>query len=101
MHQETVAFVLEDLSEGAVTVTVESGKRRLPLAIPPLQKPHPPLWYGVHSPEAAERVARRGMNVVGLDTVAELRPCFERFRAVWIETRCDCPLPSIGPWRFS
>src|SRR5437667_21724 len=100
VHQEMVGFILEGLSEGAVTVTVESGKRRLPLAIPPLQKPHPPLWYGVHSPEAAERVARRGMNVVGLDTVAELKPCFERFRAVWRETRGEAPLPRIGLGRF-
>ena len=100
VHQEMVGFILEGLSEGAVTVTVESGKRRLPLAIPPLQKPHPPLWYGVHSPEATERAARRGMNVVGLDTVAELKPCFERFRAVWRETRGEAPLPRIGLGRF-
>jgi len=100
MHEETVGFILEGLSESAVTVTVESGKRRLPLAIPPLQKPHPPLWYGVHSPEAAERAARRGMNVVGLDTVAELKPSFERFRAVWKETRGDAALPKIGLGRF-
>src|SRR5712691_5102358 len=100
VHQEMVDFILEGLSEGAVTVTAEGGKRRLPLAIPPLQKPHPPLWYGVHSPEAAERVARRGMNVVGLDTVAELKPCFERFRAVWRETHGGAPLPKIGLGRF-
>src|SRR2546427_396936 len=100
VHQEMVDFILEGLSEGTVTVTAEGGKRRLPLAIPPLQKPHPPLWYGVHSPEAAERVARRGMNVVGLDTVAELKPCFERFRAVWRETRGEAPLPRIGLGRF-
>jgi alkanesulfonate monooxygenase SsuD/methylene tetrahydromethanopterin reductase-like flavin-dependent oxidoreductase (luciferase family) len=100
VHQEMVGFILEGLSEGAVTVTAEGGKRRLPLAIPPLQKPHPPLWYGVHSPEAAGRVARRGMNVVGLDTVAELKPCFERFRAVWRETRGEAPLPRIGLGRF-
>src|SRR5258707_6319355 len=95
LHQEALGFILEGLSEGAVTVTAEGGKR-LPLAIPPLQKPHPPLWYGVHSPEAAERAARRGMNVGGLDTVAELRPCFERFRAVWRETRGEAPFPRIG-----
>ena len=100
MHQEVVAFILDGMSEGAVTVTEDGGKRRLPLAIPPLQKPHPPLWYGVHSPEAAERVARRGMNVVGLDTVAELKPCFGRFRAVWKETRGAAPLPRIGLGRF-
>jgi len=54
----------------------------------------------VHSPDAAERAARRGMNVVGLDTVAELKPCFERFRAVWKETRGDAPLPKVGLGRF-
>jgi alkanesulfonate monooxygenase SsuD/methylene tetrahydromethanopterin reductase-like flavin-dependent oxidoreductase (luciferase family) len=100
LHQEALAFILEGLSEGAVAVPAEGGKRRLPLAIPPLQKPHPPLWYGVHSPEAAERAARRAMNVVGLDTVAELAPAFARFRAVWKETRGDAPLPRIGLGRF-
>src|SRR5258708_34197897 len=69
MHQEMVGFILEGLSEGAVTVGGEGGKkRRLPLAIPPLQKPHPPLWYAGHSPEAAHRPARRGMTVVGPHT---------------------------------
>ena len=100
LHQEAVGFILRGLSEGAVTVTTESGKQRLPLAIPPLQKPHPPLWYGVHSSEAAERAARRGMNVVGLDTVGELKPCFERFRMVWKETRGGTTLPRIGLGRF-
>jgi alkanesulfonate monooxygenase SsuD/methylene tetrahydromethanopterin reductase-like flavin-dependent oxidoreductase (luciferase family) len=99
-HQDAVAFILEALSEGALTVPVEAGTRRLPLAIPPLQKPHPPLWYGVHSPEAAERAARRGMNVVGLDSVAELKPCFERFRAAWRESHGEAPLPRLGIGRF-
>src|SRR3981189_2394710 len=62
VHQEMVGFILGALSEGAVTVTAEGGKRRLPLAIPPLQKPHPALWDGAHSPAGAERVARRGTN---------------------------------------
>src|SRR6266513_2827121 len=98
MHEETVGFILEALSEGEVTVTAETGKRRLPLAIPPLQKPHPPLWYGVHSPEAAERAARRGMNVVGLDTVAELKPAFARFRAGRIAAGTRASLTSPRAW---
>jgi len=76
MHQDAVAFVLEALREGAVTVSEEGGgKRRLPLAVPPLQKPHPPLWYGIHSPQAAERAARLGMNVMGLDGASQVRAC--------------------------
>jgi alkanesulfonate monooxygenase SsuD/methylene tetrahydromethanopterin reductase-like flavin-dependent oxidoreductase (luciferase family) len=101
MYEEHVAFILDALVEGAVTVSEEGGKRRrMPLAIPPFQKPHPPLWYGVHSPEAAERTARRGMNVIGLDTVGELAPCFARFRAVWAEAHPGKPLPKMGIGRF-
>src|ERR1700693_776159 len=37
---------------------------KVPMEIPPLQKPHPPVWYGVHSPDAAERAARRGLDTV-------------------------------------
>jgi alkanesulfonate monooxygenase SsuD/methylene tetrahydromethanopterin reductase-like flavin-dependent oxidoreductase (luciferase family) len=101
LYDEAVGFILDGLREGVVTVSEEGGrKRRMPLAIAPFQKPHPPLWYGVHSPEAAERVARRGMHVIGLDTVEELAPCFGRFRAVWKETRGEAPLPKIGIGRF-
>src|SRR6266850_717675 len=99
--QEIVGFVLEGLREGAVTVSEEGGKkRRLALAIPPLQKPHPPLWYGIHSPQAAERAARLGMNVMGLDGASQLRACADRFAAVWRETHGGAPLPKIGLGRF-
>jgi len=101
MYEEAVGFILDALREGAVTVPEEGGKqRRMPLAIPPLQKPHPPLWYGVHSPQAGSRAARRGMHVIGLDTVAELVPCFDNYREAWRETRGDAPLPKMGIGRF-
>src|SRR5919198_7124 len=105
LYEQTVAFILDGLRAGAVTVPEEGGKtRRMPLAIPAFQKPHPPLWYGVHSPQAGDRAARRGMHVIGLDTVAELVPCFERYRAAWREihreTEGEAPLPKIGIGRF-
>jgi alkanesulfonate monooxygenase SsuD/methylene tetrahydromethanopterin reductase-like flavin-dependent oxidoreductase (luciferase family) len=101
LYEQTVAFILEGLRAGAVTVPEEGGKRRrMPLAIPPLQQPHPPLWYGVHSSQAGERAARRGMHVIGLDTVPELVPCFDNYRKTWRETRGDAPLPKIGIGRF-
>lgn len=36
----------------------------VPMLLKPLQRPHPPLWYGVGSVRSAEWAARRGMNVV-------------------------------------
>lgn len=35
-----------------------------PLELHPLQKPFPPLWYGVHGPESATRAASAGFHVV-------------------------------------
>ena len=45
----------------------------VPMEIEPLQKPHPPLWYGVHAPDSAERAAKRNLNVVSLDSPADTR----------------------------
>jgi len=101
INQETIEFVLGALREGAVTVPEEGGRmRRLALAIPALQKPHPPLWYGVHSPQSAERAARLGMNVMTLDWAAQMRACTDRYRAVWRAERGGEPLPRIGLARF-
>jgi len=101
LHREAVAYILEALKTGEVDAGEEGGrKRRMRLTIPPLQKPHPPLWYGIHSPEAAERAARQGMNLIGLDTVTELKPCFDLFRAAWAKLRPGETLPRMGLGRF-
>ena len=72
----------------------------VPIEVWPLQKPHPPIWYGVHAPEAAERAARRGLHTINLDPADETRACSERYRAVWRETHGDAPLPKLGLGRF-
>ena len=71
------------------------------MELEPLQKPHPPMWYGVHSPESAARAARKGLNIVSLDTAAETRGFADRFREVWRETTGDTSsMPKIGLGRF-
>lgn len=36
----------------------------VPMMLKPVQKPHPPLWYGIGSERSAQWAAQRGMNVV-------------------------------------
>ena len=36
-----------------------------PMEPKPLQKPHPPLWFGAHSPAALKRAVERGTGFVG------------------------------------
>jgi len=36
----------------------------VPMALQPLQKPHPPFWYGVTRPESAAWAAKNRVNAV-------------------------------------
>ena len=55
----------------------------VPLEVEPLQKPHPPLWYGVGTPENTERPARGGMNVVTNMPAGTARALIERYWSVY------------------
>ena len=72
----------------------------IPMELEPLQKPYPPMWYGVHSVEAAERAAHQGLNMVSLDSAADTRKYNDKFREIWRATHGDAPLPKLGLSRF-
>jgi alkanesulfonate monooxygenase SsuD/methylene tetrahydromethanopterin reductase-like flavin-dependent oxidoreductase (luciferase family) len=72
----------------------------VPMMMTTVQQPHPPLWYGLHSPESAERAAAKGYNMVSLDGIELARPTGIRFREVWDETHAGEPDPKIGLCRF-
>jgi alkanesulfonate monooxygenase SsuD/methylene tetrahydromethanopterin reductase-like flavin-dependent oxidoreductase (luciferase family) len=72
----------------------------VPMELTAVQKPHPPIWYGVHAPESAVRAARQGLQVVSLDPPADTCRSFDAFRAAWREARRDAPLPLMGLARF-
>jgi alkanesulfonate monooxygenase SsuD/methylene tetrahydromethanopterin reductase-like flavin-dependent oxidoreductase (luciferase family) len=79
---------LEMILQGLATQKLDGkGKYHsfdnVPLHVAPYQKPHPPLWYGVHSPASAERAGRTGCNVVSLDSAAETRDLAAYFRTAW------------------
>jgi alkanesulfonate monooxygenase SsuD/methylene tetrahydromethanopterin reductase-like flavin-dependent oxidoreductase (luciferase family) len=73
----------------------------VPMELAPMQKPHPPIWYGLHAVESAERAARRGLNVVCLDPTEPSRAAIARFSEVWREVRgADAAPAKIGLGRF-
>jgi alkanesulfonate monooxygenase SsuD/methylene tetrahydromethanopterin reductase-like flavin-dependent oxidoreductase (luciferase family) len=103
--QEVYAESLELVLQGLTRETVNHhGKRfffnNVPMEIAPLQKPYPPIWYGVHAPDSAERAAVRGLNTVSLDPPADTRACSERYRATWSRVHAHVPLPKLGLGRF-
>jgi alkanesulfonate monooxygenase SsuD/methylene tetrahydromethanopterin reductase-like flavin-dependent oxidoreductase (luciferase family) len=74
---------------------------QVPMELEPLQKPHPPIWYGLHAVESAERAARRNLNVVSLDPPHETRLSIDRYREVWPQAHGRTVLfPKLGLGRF-
>jgi alkanesulfonate monooxygenase SsuD/methylene tetrahydromethanopterin reductase-like flavin-dependent oxidoreductase (luciferase family) len=52
----------------------------VPIEIRPQQRPNPPFWYGVTSPESLMFAARHGMHMVGGGPNAVLKPMTAQFR---------------------
>jgi alkanesulfonate monooxygenase SsuD/methylene tetrahydromethanopterin reductase-like flavin-dependent oxidoreductase (luciferase family) len=63
----------------------------------PVQRPHPPLWYGAPNAEAVAWAAPRDVNVVSLGPPARARAISDRYRAEWEKLgRPAGELPKIG-----
>lgn len=102
IYAEAAGLILRSLSEKTVNFRGEFFSfNDVPMELEPLQKPHPPVWYGVHSVESAERAARRSFHVVSLDTARETRSYADCYRKVWREIKGDGKeMPRIGIGRF-
>jgi alkanesulfonate monooxygenase SsuD/methylene tetrahydromethanopterin reductase-like flavin-dependent oxidoreductase (luciferase family) len=55
----------------------------VPLTLEPLQRPHPPIWYGLSNPESAEFAAGNRFNVVSNAAPKSVRVITDRYRETW------------------
>jgi alkanesulfonate monooxygenase SsuD/methylene tetrahydromethanopterin reductase-like flavin-dependent oxidoreductase (luciferase family) len=69
----------------------------VPNPLLPLQRPHPPVWYGIANPESAEFAADNEFNVVSNAAPKAVRVITDRYRAAW-EKKGNDPkrIPFIG-----
>lgn len=98
-YNETFEVLRQGLSRD--TVTFEGKYYRftdIHMELRPLQR-RIPLWYGVHEPESAERVAREGFNVVTNEGGAQARVLVERYKAAWADAGHAFE-PKAGAVRF-
>jgi alkanesulfonate monooxygenase SsuD/methylene tetrahydromethanopterin reductase-like flavin-dependent oxidoreductase (luciferase family) len=102
IYTESVEAILKGLTSKVLDF---HGKHfsfdSVPMDLEPLQKPHPPIWYGVHAPDSAERAARRALNVITLDPIGEARLAIERYRTTWRAMHgATAKIPKLGLGRF-
>jgi alkanesulfonate monooxygenase SsuD/methylene tetrahydromethanopterin reductase-like flavin-dependent oxidoreductase (luciferase family) len=63
----------------------------------PLQRPHPPLWYGAPNADAVPWAMTRGVNVISLGAASRARDIASRYRSEWAAAgRNVNVLPMIG-----
>ena len=95
---EALAVVLKGLTEQRLTY---DGKyftfNDVPMELAPVQRPHPPLWYGANSLESADRLAEQGLNcVVGMKAEG-VGQFAARYRKAWEALgRAESDMPFIG-----
>jgi alkanesulfonate monooxygenase SsuD/methylene tetrahydromethanopterin reductase-like flavin-dependent oxidoreductase (luciferase family) len=63
----------------------------------PLQRPHPPIWYGAPNADAIGWAAPNSINVVSLGPAARARAISDRYRLEWTKLGRDAAsLPGVG-----
>lgn len=80
--------ILEIIRQGLASEILDfEGKffsfSKVPMNLRPLQAPHPPLWYGTNSVDAAAWAAANGVNIVSLLPAARVQAITDRYRREW------------------
>lgn len=98
IYIEAFAVIMKALTEPMLRHEGEFFRfRDVPMLVQPVQKPHPPVWYGLSNPQAAPWAAQNGVNTVSLGPAANVRAATDRYRSEWAALgRAAAALPLIG-----
>jgi alkanesulfonate monooxygenase SsuD/methylene tetrahydromethanopterin reductase-like flavin-dependent oxidoreductase (luciferase family) len=98
IYVDMLDVVLRGLATGEVEGS--AGIYTLPrvaLTLRPMQRPHPPLWYGILNPESTVWAAKYEMNVVTLAPAPVARAITDRYRQEWAALgKSTATMPLLG-----
>lgn len=90
MYLEAFQVVMKALSSRSVSFLGAHYRfDDTPVVLEPVQKPHPPLWYGVFNAESTAWAANLAVNVVTNLPPAAVRAITDRYRAEWAKLGRD------------
>jgi alkanesulfonate monooxygenase SsuD/methylene tetrahydromethanopterin reductase-like flavin-dependent oxidoreductase (luciferase family) len=95
---EALRVIKQGLTTDELTFSGEFYKfDKVPMVLKPVQRPFPPLWYGVLTPDAAYWAALESANIVTLLPPSPARAIIERYRLEWKKFgRSNHELPLMG-----
>ena len=101
MYTEGRELILQGLTQRILNYEGNHYKfKDVPMELEPLQKPHPPMWYGVHSVEAAERAARQNLDMISLDSAKDARSFNDSFAKSGVPCAVTSRRRKLGLSRF-
>jgi alkanesulfonate monooxygenase SsuD/methylene tetrahydromethanopterin reductase-like flavin-dependent oxidoreductase (luciferase family) len=97
-YEETLSLLLASGSGGPITHRGEYfSVEGFPMELDPVQKPFPPLWYGIARPTTADWAAERGINGACNGPAGVVRRITDQYRAAWQRLGRDPQdLPLLG-----
>jgi alkanesulfonate monooxygenase SsuD/methylene tetrahydromethanopterin reductase-like flavin-dependent oxidoreductase (luciferase family) len=98
MYHEAFQVLLKGLAADELTFDGKFYRfDKVRMVLRPMQRPHPPLWYGVSLPDNADWPAQNDVNVISLAPPQQVRPIFERYLATRDKLGKDrSPLRGVG-----
>jgi alkanesulfonate monooxygenase SsuD/methylene tetrahydromethanopterin reductase-like flavin-dependent oxidoreductase (luciferase family) len=98
MYHEAFQVLLKGLDSDELTFAGKFYRfDKVPMVLKPVQRPHPPLWYGVSIPDNADWPAQNDVNIVSLAPRPAVRPIFERYLAMRRKLgKADTTLYGVG-----
>ena len=101
MYAEAFDTIQRCFTQEAVTTTGEFWRLNdYVVEMKPLQRPRPPMWYAVGSPDSVVWPARNGVNVVCGGPVSRVRAVADRYREEADAAGLDATAPLIGFNRY-
>ena len=102
IYQETFDLIIQGLQNKNLNYQGELYEvQSMPLPLSAVQKPHPPLWYGIANPAATDWPAQNGLNVITNQTVENTKEIVSNYTKVWVSAgRASADLPHLGMTRY-
>ena len=84
IYTEAYQIILQGLQSREINFEGEVFKlKNVPVAMECLQKPHPPIWYGLSHPNAVPWAAQNSINIVCNGLATSVRAITDRYRQEW------------------
>lgn len=94
---EALQIIKQGLTSGELNFSGEFYKfQNVPMVLRPLQKPHPPLWYGISNPDTTHWAALERANMVTLSPTKTARLAIERYKSEWKALHGEAPTDSFA-----